>query len=118
MAGALLALLGLAGAALTLGLVMRWGEAYPCWIPRLGGRPVRPRTAIIPAAAVAVLLTGAGLGWIRAALAGRFPDGALDRDWAATAPGMLLPVWGLALATAPYLYDLRRSGRCRSCGRS
>jgi hypothetical protein len=61
-AGAFMAMLALGGAGLTFGLVRPWGEVYPPWIPRLGGRPVRPRTAIIPATAVSFLMTGAGIG--------------------------------------------------------
>jgi hypothetical protein len=96
---------------------MRWGEVYPTWIPGLGGRQVRPRTAVIPATAVSILITGSGINWIRSAAAGLFPAGALDRDWATTGPGMLWPLWGLALAAATYAYYLRRRGACRSCGR-
>ncbi|MEV4443715.1 hypothetical protein AB0K09_32960, partial [Streptomyces sp. NPDC049577] len=49
-------------ALLTLGLVRGWGEVVPRWIPLLGGRPVRPLAAVVPA-----LLGAAGLfalyGW-------------------------------------------------------
>jgi hypothetical protein len=117
-AGAFLAVFALAGATLTLGLVQRWGEVYPRWIPGLAGRPVRPRTAIIPATTAAILLTEAGIGWIRAAIGGYFPEGALGADWATVAPGFLLPLWGIALGTATYTYYLRRRGRCPRCGQS
>lgn len=40
---------------LTLGLVHRWGEVVPSWVPRLGGRTVPVRAAYLPA------VTGAGL---------------------------------------------------------
>ncbi|GLY64262.1 hypothetical protein Atai01_08810 [Amycolatopsis taiwanensis] len=36
-------------AFLTMGLVCTWGEVFPRWIPRLGGRPVPVRAAVIPA---------------------------------------------------------------------
>src|SRR5256885_1595768 len=72
LAGALLATMGAGGALLTLGLVQRWGEVYPRWIPYLRGKPVRPRTAIVPASLVAILITSAGLMYVRWFLLGRF----------------------------------------------
>ncbi|MFD3873081.1 hypothetical protein [Streptomyces sp. NPDC058623] len=36
-------------ALLTLGPVQPWGEVVPRWIPLIGGRPVRPLAAVIPA---------------------------------------------------------------------
>lgn len=43
-------------ALLTLGLVRPWGEVVPRWIPLLGGRPVRPLAAVVPAALGALAL--------------------------------------------------------------
>lgn len=44
-------------ALLALGLVRPWGEQVPRWIPRLGGRHVRPKWAVIAASSgVAILL--------------------------------------------------------------
>ncbi|MEV0445601.1 hypothetical protein AB0I84_45890 [Streptomyces spectabilis] len=43
-------------ALLTLGLVRPWGEVVPRWIPLIGGRPVRPLAAVVPAALGAVAL--------------------------------------------------------------
>jgi hypothetical protein len=37
-------------ALLAFGLVRPWGEVVPHWIPFLGGRRVRPLTAVVPAA--------------------------------------------------------------------
>lgn len=42
---------------LTLGLVQRWGEVVPGWIPLVGGRPVPPLAAVVPAGTGAVALT-------------------------------------------------------------
>jgi len=42
---------------LTLGLVHRWGEIVPTWIPLLGGRRVPPRAAAVPAMVGGTLLT-------------------------------------------------------------
>lgn len=52
-----LSVLTTGAAMLTLGLVQRWGETFPRWMPRIGGRRVPPRAAVIPAAIGAVLLT-------------------------------------------------------------
>ncbi len=54
-----LLLLGLA--TLTLGLVRRWGEVAPRWMPFIGGRRIPPIAAIIPAATGAFALT---LMWV------------------------------------------------------
>ncbi|MCP9957894.1 hypothetical protein [Streptomyces sudanensis] len=40
-----------------VGLVARWGEVFPGWVPFLRGRPVPVKAAVVPAAAGAVLLT-------------------------------------------------------------
>jgi hypothetical protein len=65
LAGAALASLGIGGAILTLGLVQRWGEVFPRWMPRLAGRRVPPRLAIIPASLVSMLVTSAGIMYVR-----------------------------------------------------
>ncbi|RII11750.1 hypothetical protein DSC45_27960 [Streptomyces sp. YIM 130001] len=39
------------------GLIARWGEVFPRWIPLLGGRPVPVLAAVIPAAVGAAALT-------------------------------------------------------------
>ncbi|MFG3494292.1 hypothetical protein [Streptomyces sp. NPDC047928] len=49
-------------ALLTLGLVRDWGQVVPRWVPLLGGRPVRPLAAVVPALLGAVGLT-ALCGW-------------------------------------------------------
>ncbi|MFD6228995.1 hypothetical protein ACFWFZ_19300 [Streptomyces sp. NPDC060232] len=43
---------------MSLGLVRRWGEELPRWIPRLGGRRFHPLVAVVPAAPGALALTG------------------------------------------------------------
>jgi hypothetical protein len=48
---------GEAAALLTLGLVSHWGLVAPRWIPVIGGRPVHPMAAVVPAAVGAVVLT-------------------------------------------------------------
>lgn len=43
---------------LSLGLVQRWGEELPGWIPWVGGRRFHPLVAVVPAALGAIALTG------------------------------------------------------------
>jgi hypothetical protein len=107
--------MALGGAVLTLGLVQKWGEVYPRWIPHLSGRRVRERTAVIPASLVAILITSTGLTNIRAHTLGGY-----DIEWEAWgmyAPQMFFPLWGAALGAATLAYHLRRRGRCGACGR-
>ncbi|WP_433436230.1 hypothetical protein [Nonomuraea sp. CA-141351] len=49
-----------------IGLIARWGEVFPRWIPGLRGRRVPPAAAIVPAALGAVVLTSI---WTLAAVA-------------------------------------------------
>jgi hypothetical protein len=112
----MLATMGAGGALLTVGLVRPWGEVYPRWIPALGGRRVRPRTAIVPATAVALLVTSAGLMYLRWLALGRIE---LTTDtWGLFVPEFFWPVWGGALGAATLAYHLRRRGLCRHCGRT
>ncbi len=123
LAGAMLATLAVGGAVLTLGLVQRWGEIYPRWIPFLRGKRVRPRTAIIPATLVACLIPGAGLMEVRRNLPAVVAGG-LGDTWGVVVPGMLWPIWvrrsrrqrwrttTAAGPRAPHVES------CRACGRS
>jgi hypothetical protein len=114
-AGAMLATMGAGGAVLTIGLVRRWGEVYPRWIPFLRGKPVRPRTAIVPATVVAVLVTSAGLMYLRLLVLGKFHlDG---QTWGLYLPELFWPLWGAALGGAAFAYHLRRRGPCPHCAR-
>lgn len=121
-AGAALATLAVGGALLTLGLIQRWGEIFPRWMPLLSGRRVPPAMAIVPASLVAVLVTTAGLMIVRLILFGAFgpSEGALtlDENWAALAPELPWPLWGAALGAATLAYYYRRRGTCKHCGRS
>ncbi len=44
-------------ALLSLGLVSRWGEIVPGWVPVLAGRRIPPPVAVVPAVAGSVALT-------------------------------------------------------------
>lgn len=115
-AGVWLGTFGVLGAVLTLGLVQRWGEVFPAWLPGLAGRRVPIRLATIPASVVAVALIPAGIAFVRSTF--RDELGAISSaGWATYAPTLLFPVWGIALGAAAYAYHLRRRGHCQSCGR-
>lgn len=110
-AGAALGTVAIGGAVLTLGLGQRWGEIVPRWLPLLGGRRVPPALAIVPATLVAMLVTSAGLMFVRLTLLGTAGEVFTfigSEDWAALAPELLWPVWGIALAAATLAYHLRR----------
>ncbi|MET9524479.1 hypothetical protein [Streptomyces coeruleorubidus] len=40
-----------------IGLIARWGEVFPCWVPVLRGRRVATKAAVIPGAVGATILT-------------------------------------------------------------
>ncbi|MGW0330968.1 hypothetical protein ACWD0J_03645 [Streptomyces sp. NPDC003011] len=113
--GAALATMGALGSLLTLGLVRRWGEVFPRWVLGLRGKRVPPALAIVPASLVSVMVTIAGIMYIRLHLTGSF-DNEKD-DWGATVPETVWPVWGIALAAATLAYYFRRRGECKRCGR-
>jgi hypothetical protein len=109
-AGAALGTVAICGAALTLGLSRPWGETFPRWLPFIGGRPVPPALAIVPATVVAILVTAAGLMFWRRTLLGTGAFTLIGGNWAALAPELLWPIWGGALAAATLAYALRRRG--------
>jgi hypothetical protein len=109
-----------------VGLVARWGEVVPRWVPGLGGRRVPTYAAVIPATLGAVVLTALWT-WVAVSLAeGRDIQGRplaagfpLDpHDWqgvlALTAYAPLL-AWGPLLGVLTVAYARRRSpGRVRT----
>lgn len=107
--GAGLGTLALIGAALTLGLVQRWGEVWPPWVPVLRGREIPARGPAYAALAVAVPIAAAGLMYIRKMIAGVQigPPGA-EMELGAWLPEMLWPLWAAALTVAALAYLLRR----------
>ncbi|MBO3738582.1 hypothetical protein [Actinoplanes flavus] len=113
--GAALATMGALGSLLTLGLVQRWGEVFPRWMIGLRGRRVPISLAVVPATLVSIMVTVAGVMYIRLHFQGAF-DNQRD-DWGATVPEMVWPVWGIALAAAALAYYFRRRGVCGHCAR-
>ncbi|MDQ0696558.1 hypothetical protein [Streptomyces sp. W4I9-2] len=96
------------GSLLMHGLVAGWGEVWPRWVWWKKGRTIHPATAVVPAGFVAVVLIPGGLMAVR---------GFELNSWGITGPAILWVAWGAALGVAAYLYQLRRRGVCRSCGR-
>ncbi|MFC4338144.1 hypothetical protein [Salininema proteolyticum] len=97
--GLMLGFAAVGGATLTIGLVRRWGEVWPSWMPVLAGRPVNPKAALIPGFAVAYLISaGAPAAIGRAISTG-------DLSLVLWIP---LPIWGPALGLAVFAYGLRR----------
>lgn len=105
--GLLLGLGMLTGGFLTLSLILPWGERFPRFLAGLGGRAVPVALAVIPAAAVAVLFTAAGIEF---AIEGVGPGG--------PAPYLLLIfpfwLWGPLLGLATWGYAMRRRERAAS----
>jgi hypothetical protein len=102
--GVCLGLAALAGAALTLGLLARWGTVYPRWVPGVGGRAVPPRWPTVLAAGVGLAITVAGRATTQVLVHQPEPQ-------AAAAEVLLLfpfPVWGPALILAAVAYHQRR----------
>ncbi|WP_345611101.1 hypothetical protein [Pseudonocardia adelaidensis] len=99
--GLLLGLAALAGALLTTGLVARWGEVWPRWMPVVRGRPVPVAAAVVPGGVVAALFTVAAVPMVVMAVES-------DEPWIL----IVFPfgVWGPALGIAVLGYALRRSG--------
>jgi hypothetical protein len=123
--GLFLATFGLVGAVLTLGLVQRWGEAFPRWMIGLTGRRVPIALAVVPASLVSVLLIVGGITiWsslehmVAALVAGGAEGiGLIGEIIFQVGSTLLFPVWGVALAVATLGYYYRRRGPCSVCGR-
>jgi hypothetical protein len=109
--------MALGGSILTMGLIQRWGEVFPHWIPLLAGRRVPPPLAIVPATLVALAVTVASVTIWSGAAAGGIDLGLTGDSWGLGGPMLVWPVWGISLGAATLAYHLRRRGRCRSCGR-
>lgn len=123
--GLSLATFGLVGAVLMLGLVQRWGEVFPRWIPGLGGKRVPIALAVVPAAIVSVVLVVGGIAiWtsLGQMMANIAATGASQSEITGAlifqvGPTLLFPVWGAALAIGTLGYYYRRRGPCDICGR-
>ena len=95
------------GAWLTCGLVRPWGEVFPRWLPGLRGKRVPIRLAVVPGLLVAVMVATAAKDLFQS-----LGDGGLNVivDWPlVTLPGLLWPLWAVALAMATANYGIRRT---------
>jgi hypothetical protein len=87
------------------------------------GRQADPHPlAVVPASLVAVLVTTAGLMFVRLTLTGRLGailgEGVLSAEnWAALGPELLWPLWGGVLGAATLAYYYRRRRKCEHCGK-
>lgn len=106
-----LSLGSLGAAALTLGLVHRWGEEVPRWVPGFGGRrlPVLPvvTVATVGAILVAVTCVLSVVNW-NAIIGHR---GMPDLGWYALASAAYAPalLWAPLLLAATWAYWWRRT---------
>ena len=102
---------------MALGLIRPCGEVFPRWIPFLGGKPVRPRTAIVPAALVAAMMTSISLTVLVDTLINGNDAGEVRMPtWAGLLLGVLpFLAWGIFLAAATLAYYYRRRGKCFRC---
>jgi hypothetical protein len=99
-------------ALLTLGLVQPWGEVLPRWIPLLGGRPIPPLAAVIPAALGAAAVTtivayAAYNAFVRGMIENLGTPGQQRMVVACYAP---LVAWGPLLGAVTVAYYRRRRG--------
>jgi hypothetical protein len=100
--GLLLGLAALAGGVLTLGLISRWGEVWPRWVPVVRGRAVPVAAAVVPGTLVALVVTAAAVPMaIQAITEGRAEMLLIFPFW----------LWGPALGLAVLGYAWRRTGR-------
>lgn len=107
--------LPVAGSLLTLGLIQSWGEIFPRWFPKAGGKQVPLGLAVIPGMLVALVVTVAGIRLWPYFLAS-FVDGSFDvSNWAASLPAFFFLPWGVSLGMATLAYYYRRRKGCRHC---
>lgn len=115
-AGSGLATVAVCGSILTLGLIKPWGEVFPGWMLGFAGKKVPPALAIIPATVIAIIITSAGINFSWSLLSGDLSQFAGSENWAAEAPVLFWPFWGISLGIATLAYYYRRRGRCKYCG--
>jgi hypothetical protein len=110
------------GSLLTLGLAQRWGQVFPCWVPRLAGRRVPRLLAVVPAGVVAAALTAYGLvsaGVMTTALVtGATTWSQLAAGWAVAATLLVFIGWGAVLGAATLGYHRVTRPHCELCGPS
>lgn len=100
---------------LVLGLVQRWGQRFPSWVPRLQGRPVPRLLAVIPAGVVALALATYGAlsatVLVRQLLTGDLAWSDLWEGWAVAATLLVFLGWGVSLGATTIGYALATGRR-------
>lgn len=114
-----LSVVSFTAAYLTVGLVSRWGEVFPSWLPVVGGRPVKVRAATaIAGAGSALIFAVYAYAILNPVFAWRRPppyDPACpppeltDGAWLAYAAYAPLVLWGPLLLTVTVAYHRRRT---------
>ncbi|WP_313421879.1 hypothetical protein, partial [Brevibacterium casei] len=106
-------------AVLGFGLIRRWGEVVPGWVPRLGGRTIPPLVPIIVGGircAVLLGLIGSVLAKFVLAWMGTVPGWTPDVGMTVGERAFLLTcyipffLWPVAIASALIVYARRRLG--------
>lgn len=92
------------GVVLTLGLISRWGEIFPQWVPVVGGSVVPVKLAVIPGTLMAAVITLAAPGFLLEPIMAGEP-----LELAFTLFFFPFPIWGPMLGAAVFAYWLRRS---------
>ncbi|SCE75148.1 hypothetical protein GA0070214_1011010 [Micromonospora chaiyaphumensis] len=95
---------------LVLGLVQRWGQQFPHWLPGLRGRPVPRLLAVVPAGVVALALVTYGVlsvaVLVRQVRTGDTHWSDVREGWAVTATLLVFLCWGVALAVTTTGYAI------------
>ncbi|WP_433242062.1 hypothetical protein ACQPYK_37350 [Streptosporangium sp. CA-135522] len=97
--GVAIAFGALIGTVLTLGLISRWGEVVPRWVPVHHGRPVPVRLPVVAGGLVAGACCLASTGLV---------VNAVERGQLFLLLLWPYPLWGALLAAAVFAYWLRR----------
>lgn len=115
---ALLSVVSLSAALLTIGLVRPWGEVFPRWIPWLGGCRVPVALAVVPASIGTLIIFSFYVhGFLNAALKYYQPTIAPScppppdegpYGWVVVAAYAPLLLWAPLLAVVTYAYYRRR----------
>ncbi|TDD15048.1 hypothetical protein [Nonomuraea diastatica] len=105
-----------AGGLLTLGLISRWGQIVPRWVPWAGGRRVPTSLAVVPAVTVGLLVGQYGammtsclaFGITRTCAPGGGAE-VLDGSWAFAGTYPVFLAWGVCLlgAAVGYIHTRR-----------
>ncbi|MFD7616291.1 hypothetical protein, partial [Streptomyces sp. NPDC059802] len=111
-------------AILAIGLVRRWGEAAPAWIPIIAGKHIRPMAAVVPAVIggliLALMFTDIPIGDDRR-LTAYGVIGTVDYTndaWQALATVCVSPIgaWGPIVIVLAIAYYRGRRAECRTGG--